>query len=114
MRTFSGRNPRPVHPEGIEPPNVWITIGQGAHTPMDRADLIRKLGLPVVEKVAVHQNLPYEHREFLGQTREAGAPRRHQRDFRHGEGAIQHDQCDQEQDFHGAIRSAKWKGCLEW
>jgi lactate racemase len=54
---------------GIEPPNVWITIGQGAHTPMDRADLIRKLGLPIVEKVVVHQNLPYEHREYLGQTR---------------------------------------------
>jgi len=54
---------------GIESPNVWITIGQGAHTPMDRADLIRKLGLPIVEKYTIHHNLPYEHREFLGQTR---------------------------------------------
>jgi len=54
---------------GLDAPDVWITIGQGAHTPMDRPDLIRKLGLPVVEKYAVHQNLPYEHREFLGETR---------------------------------------------
>ena len=54
---------------GIEAPNVWIAIGQGAHTPMDRADLIRKLGLPIVEKYVVHQNLPYEHQEFLGETK---------------------------------------------
>jgi hypothetical protein len=47
---------------------------------------------------------------IFGQPRQACAPRHHQRDFRHGEHAIQHDQCGQQQDFHGVIRSEKRGG----
>jgi nickel-dependent lactate racemase len=54
---------------GLGREDVWLVIGLGAHTPMDRADLIKKLGRQVVENYTVHQNQPYEHREYLGDTR---------------------------------------------
>jgi nickel-dependent lactate racemase len=53
---------------GIVGDNVWFIIGLGAHTPMNRADLVKKLGLPIVQNYVVHQNTPYENLEFLGQT----------------------------------------------
>jgi nickel-dependent lactate racemase len=54
---------------GLKADDVWFAIGLGAHAPMNRPDLIRKLGRPVVEKHAVYQNSPYENREYLGVTR---------------------------------------------
>lgn len=66
---------------GIAGDNVWIIIGLGAHTPMNRADLIKKLGLPVVQNYVVHQNTPYENVEYLGQTKR-GTPVHINRFFR--------------------------------
>ena len=58
---------------GLKANDVWITIGLGAHTPMNRPDLIKKLGLAVVEKHVIYQNQPYENLEYLGQT-QRGTP----------------------------------------
>jgi len=52
---------------------VWITMGLGAHTPMNRPDLIKKLGQRVVDHYAVYQNQPYENLAYLGQS-ERGTP----------------------------------------
>jgi nickel-dependent lactate racemase len=54
---------------GIRSDDVWIVIGLGAHTPMNRPDLIKKLGQAVVDKYAVYQNQPYENLEYLGDTK---------------------------------------------
>jgi nickel-dependent lactate racemase len=54
---------------GLAADDVWFAIGLGAHTPMNRPDLIRKLGRPVVESHVIYQNSPYENREYLGDTR---------------------------------------------
>jgi len=66
---------------GIVGENVWFIIGLGAHTPMNRVDLIKKLGLPIVQNYVVHQNTPYENLESLGQTKR-GTPVHINRFFR--------------------------------
>jgi nickel-dependent lactate racemase len=53
---------------GLAGEDVWFAVGLGAHAPMDRQDLIRKLGRRVVDGYVVYQNVPYEHREYLGVT----------------------------------------------
>jgi nickel-dependent lactate racemase len=53
---------------GLGAEDVWIVMGLGSHTPMNRADLIEKLGQAVVERHAVYQNQPYENMEVLGTT----------------------------------------------
>ncbi|MFZ5918221.1 MAG: nickel-dependent lactate racemase [Chloroflexota bacterium] len=58
---------------GIRGDDVWITMGLGAHTPMNRPDLIKKLGKSVVEHYAVYQNQPYENLAYLGDT-QRGTP----------------------------------------
>ncbi len=58
---------------GLAPENVWLIMGLGAHTTMNRPDLIKKLGRAVVEKHIVYQNQPYENVEYLGDT-ERGTP----------------------------------------
>jgi lactate racemase len=54
---------------GLACDDVRFVIGLGAHTPMNRADLIKKLGHDIVERCAVYQNTPYENCEYLGDTR---------------------------------------------
>jgi lactate racemase len=54
---------------GLAGEDVRFIIGLGAHTPMNRVDLIKKLGADVVRRYAVYQNTPYENREYLGDTR---------------------------------------------
>jgi len=54
---------------GLQGEDVWFLIGLGSHTPMNRPDLIKKLGRAVVEHHVVYQNQPYENTEFLGTTR---------------------------------------------
>ncbi len=58
---------------GLDSENVWITVGLGAHTTMNRSDMIKKLGQTVVENHVVYQNQPYENLEYLGET-ERGTP----------------------------------------
>ena len=58
---------------GIRGDDVWITMGLGAHTPMNRPDLIKKLGKSVVDHYTVYQNQPYENLEYLGDT-QRGTP----------------------------------------
>ena len=54
---------------GLVDENVRIIIGLGAHTPMNRPDLVKKLGADVVRRYAVFQNTPYANTEYLGDTR---------------------------------------------
>ena len=58
---------------GIASENIWITIGLGAHTPMNGPDLEKKLGRAVIDSHAVYQNQPYENLAYLGET-ERGTP----------------------------------------
>jgi nickel-dependent lactate racemase len=54
---------------GLASDDVRFVIGLGAHTPMNRADLIKKLGHDIAQRCAVYQNTPYENCEYLGDTR---------------------------------------------
>lgn len=54
---------------GLAADDVRFIVGLGAHTPMNRADLVKKLGPDVVQRYAVYQNTPYENSEYLGDTR---------------------------------------------
>jgi len=58
---------------GLTAEDVWFMIGLGSHTPMNRSDLIKKLGRAVVDNHVVYQNQPYENTEFLGTT-QRGTP----------------------------------------
>lgn len=53
---------------GLTAEKVWIVMGLGSHTPMNRADLIKKLGRTTVETHVVYQHQPYENTEYLGTT----------------------------------------------
>ena len=54
---------------GLKPDDIWITIALGAHAPMRRQDLIKKLGQAAVERHTVYQHQPYENLEHLGTSR---------------------------------------------
>lgn len=58
---------------GLESSDMWIIIGLGAHVPMGRQALIKKLGKVVVENYSVYQHQPYENLEYLGKT-QRGTP----------------------------------------
>jgi len=51
---------------GLVEGKVRIVIGLGAHAPMERADLIKKLGQAVVDRFPVYQHQPHENLELLG------------------------------------------------
>jgi nickel-dependent lactate racemase len=53
---------------GLSTGDIWITVALGAHAPMHRSDLIKKLGSAVIENYAVYQSQPYENLAHLGTT----------------------------------------------
>jgi len=53
---------------GLGCERVRIVVGLGAHTPMRRPELLKKLGQEALENVEVFQNQPYENLEYLGES----------------------------------------------
>jgi nickel-dependent lactate racemase len=59
--------------EGIQPENIKILVALGAHRPMVRVELERKLGTAIVDELDVEQHHPYENLVRLG-TSSRGTP----------------------------------------
>ena len=47
--------------EGIAPENIKILVALGAHRPMVRTELERKLGAAIVDEFDIEQHHPYEN-----------------------------------------------------
>ncbi|MEW5989118.1 MAG: nickel-dependent lactate racemase [Chloroflexota bacterium] len=58
---------------GVRPADTSFLVALGAHAPLRRAELVLKLGEPVVRNYAIYQNHPYENQLYLGQT-QRGTP----------------------------------------
>jgi nickel-dependent lactate racemase len=54
---------------GIGPEDVTVVVALGAHRPLQRGDLLKKLGPDVVGRVAVFNHSPYDGLADLGTTR---------------------------------------------
>ena len=54
--------------EGIAPQNIKILVALGAHRPMVRAELERKLGAAIVDEFDIEQHHPYENLVDLGRS----------------------------------------------
>lgn len=55
--------------EGISPEDITVVVAAGAHRPLQRADLLKKLGPEVAGRVAVFNHSPYGDLLEFGQTR---------------------------------------------
>ena len=66
--------------EGIAPQNIKILVALGAHRPMVRAELERKLGAAIVDEFDIEQHHPYENLVDLGRS-SRGTPIRLNRSF---------------------------------
>lgn len=55
--------------EGIAPDKVTVIVATGAHRPLQRQDLLKKLGPQVVDRVAVLNHSPHGGLVELGETR---------------------------------------------
>ena len=58
---------------GLKAEQIRFIMGLGAHTPMRRQELIKKLGREIVEDFPIYQNHAHENRKYLGET-ERGTP----------------------------------------
>lgn len=54
--------------EGIAPENIKILVALGAHRPMVRTELERKLGVAIVDEFDIEQHHPYENLIDLGRS----------------------------------------------
>ena len=54
--------------EGIAPQNIKILVALGAHRPMVRTELERKLGVAIVDEFDIEQHHPYENLIDLGRS----------------------------------------------
>jgi len=69
-----------IHAAGISRERVWILVGSGAHGPLDRQSLVKKLGRAVVDGYDVVNHHPYENLVDLGRS-ERGIPILINKDF---------------------------------
>jgi len=53
---------------GVRKENITIIIAVGAHRPLTRKNLIKKVGRKVVNEIPIYNHCPYENLEYLGQT----------------------------------------------
>jgi lactate racemase len=58
-----------MHGGGIPPPQIRILVGVGGHAPLDRQDLIKKLGSRIVQNYDIRNHHPYEDLVDLGVSR---------------------------------------------
>lgn len=54
---------------GISDDNITILIALGAHRPMMREDLIKKIGLEILERVNVENHHPFLNLEYIGESK---------------------------------------------
>ena len=66
--------------EGIAPQNIKILVALGAHRPMVRAELERKLGAAIVDEFDIEQHHPFQNLVDLGRS-SRGTPIRLNRSF---------------------------------
>lgn len=69
-----------IHTGGVPPERTRILVGSGGHAPMERPDLLRKLGRAIVARYDVSNHHPYENLVDLGTSRR-GIPIRIDRIF---------------------------------
>ncbi len=65
---------------GIAEERIRILIGTGAHHPLNRDQMVKKLGRRIVERFRVQNHCPFENLSYLGTTR-YGTPVYVNRDF---------------------------------
>lgn len=58
-----------IHAGGVPPERTRILVGSGAHAPMERPDLLRKLGRAILSRYDVANHHPYENLVDLGTSR---------------------------------------------
>ncbi|MBD3230378.1 MAG: DUF2088 domain-containing protein [Candidatus Lokiarchaeota archaeon] len=58
-----------LNDSGIQDEDITIITAIGAHRPMYRDDLIKKIGLENINRVNVENHHPYENLEFIGESR---------------------------------------------
>jgi len=51
---------------GVKEENITIIMAIGAHKPMERSELIKKLGQETVNRIRVYNHFPYENLVYIG------------------------------------------------